>query len=204
MRWFASIIDGIRFFLLWIYKPRQLGAVLPSSRKLAASMARRVDVEKPGVVIDLGAGTGRMTEAILNAGVAPENLIVVEREARLCKVIEQRYPQVRVLCADASDLVPLLGEMGVSEVSTIVSSLPFLAIKHEDCRKILDAAMNVLPKDGEIVQFTYGPGSPIPEDIRKELGIQGKRAHWIMANIPPAAVWSFRRKGVEIGERAAA
>lgn len=204
MGWFTSMIDGFRFFLIWIYKPRQLGAVLPSSRKLAASMARRVDVEKPGVVIDLGAGTGRMTEAILNAGVAPENLVVVERESQLCKVIEQRYPQVRVLCADAGDLVSLLRDMGVSQVSTIVSSLPFLAIKNEDCRRILDAAMNVLPDDGEIVQFTYGPGSPIPEDIRDELRIQGRRTHWIVANIPPAAVWSFRRKGADARERAAA
>lgn len=194
MRRFASIVDGFRFFLIWLYKPRQLGAVLPSSEKLAATMASRVDISRPGVVIDLGAGTGRMTAAILEAGVAPENLVVVEREPALCRLIEKRFPDVRVFCADAANLDNVLQEAGITEVSTIVSSIPFLAIKNSDCRNILDAALTALPDDGEIVQFTYGPGSPIPERIRSELGVEGERIRWVRANLPPAAVWRFRRR----------
>lgn len=196
--------NDLGFFFLWLRRPRRLGAVLPSGKALAAAMAARLDVEAPGAVIELGGGTGSVTRAILDAGVAAQDLIVIEREAALCEVIAARYAGVRVLCADARDLDVHLRRAGVQRVKAIVSGLPLLTMDKEDCRRVLGAAFAVLPEEGQFLQFTYGPVSPVSRETRAALRIAGKRAEWILSNLPPAAVWRYRRDGIASGEGRAA
>lgn len=185
--------EKLGFFLMWLRRPRRVGAVVPSGRALAEAMAACIDVDAPGVVVELGGGTGSITGAILEAGVAPRDLVVVEREAALCEVIAARHPGVRVLCADARDLDRLLPDSGVARVKAIVSGLPLLSLDRASRRRILGAAFAVLSQRGEFLQFTYGPASPVSQDLRAELGIVGRRAEWILSNLPPAAVWRYRR-----------
>ena len=185
--------DELGFFLLWLRRPGRVGAVVPSGRALARAMAAHIDLEAPGAVVELGGGTGSITKAILRAGVAPEDLIVVEREAKLCRVIEARFPGVRVLCADARRLDELLAEAGVTRVKAVVSGLPLLAMDQDDCREVLGAAFSALDAEGEFLQFTYSPASPVSQETRGLLGIVGKRAEWVLSNLPPAAVWRYRR-----------
>lgn len=202
---FLSMSRGIwRFFLHWLKKPRRIGAVVPSGGTLAAAMAGYIDVQAPGTVIELGGGTGCITDAILRAGVAPENLIIVEREPEFCELIASRFPDVNVLCADARDLTAILRRTSVRPVKAIVSSLPLLTIKDAECRQILESAFSVLAHEGEFLQFTYGPSMPISRNIRDALDIEGIRSEWILSNIPPAAVWRFWRKDVVVDNRRAA
>ncbi len=194
--------DEIGFFLMWLRRPGRLGAVLPSGRALARAMAAGIDAGAPGAVVELGGGTGSITGAILRAGVAPHDLIVVEREAKLCATISARYPGVRVLCADARDLKGLLARAGVTRVKAVVSGLPLLAMEPGHRRRILRAVFSVLGEAGEFLQFTYGPAQPVSQATRDRLGIVGKREEWILSNLPPAAIWRYR-KG-QAGERRAA
>ncbi len=185
--------DEFGFFLMWLRRPRRLGAIVPSGRALSRAMAASIDPEAPGVVVELGGGTGSITRAILRAGVAPQDLIVVEREAKLCKVIARHYPGVRVLCADARELKPLLDNAGIGPVKAVVSSLPLVAMVKDDCSQILAAAFAVLAPGGEFLQFTYSPAAPVPQQMRDKLGLQGIRSQWVLSNLPPAAVWRYRR-----------
>jgi phosphatidylethanolamine/phosphatidyl-N-methylethanolamine N-methyltransferase len=185
--------NELGFFLMWLRQPARLGAVVPSGRALARAMAACIDVDAPGVVVEVGGGTGSITRAILRAGVAPEDLIVVEREAKLSKILRVKFPGVRVLCADAGDLDRLLAGAGITKVKTVVSSLPLLSLDKADCRRILHAAFAVLDTHGELLQFTYGPASPVSPGMRSLLGITGKREEWVLSNLPPAAVWRYRR-----------
>jgi phosphatidylethanolamine/phosphatidyl-N-methylethanolamine N-methyltransferase len=182
---------------MWLRRPGRLGAVVPSGRALARAMAACIDVAAPGVVVEVGGGTGSITRAILRAGVRPEDLIVIEREAKLCKILRVKFPGVRVLCADAGDLDRLLAGAGIANVKTVVSSLPLLSLDKADCRRILQAAFNVLDPHGELLQFTYGPASPVSPGMRALLGIEGKREEWVFTNLPPAAVWRYRRIPVQ-------
>ena len=184
--------DELGFFLLWLRRPGRVGAVVPSGRALARAMAAHIDLEAPGAVIELGGGTGSITKAILRAGVAPEDLIVVEREAKLCRIIQARFPGVRVLCADARKLDRLLAEAGVTRVKAVVSGLPLITMDQEDCREILRSAFSALGPEGEFLQFTYSPASPVSHETRGLLGIVGKREEWVLSNLPPAAVWRYR------------
>ncbi len=185
--------DEIRFFLQWLRRPGRVGAVVPSSPALAAALAAEIDTRAPGAVIELGPGTGRVTEALLAAGVAPEALVVIEREASFCALLEARFPEVRVVRGDARALEPLLKQTGVGQVKAIVSSLPLLNISSADRRRVLTQALAVLGPDGVLVQYTYGPAAPVPSKLRAQVGLQGERAGWVFANLPPAAVWRYRR-----------
>lgn len=191
----SAVSDEIQFLRLWLRRPRRLGAVLPSSRALATAMAGCLDVERPGSVVELGGGTGSITRAILGVGVAAHELFVIEREAALCDVIASRCPGVHVLRGDARETNALLHHAGASDVKAIVSGLPLLSIDKDIVRRILHAAFSVLAGDGDFLQFTYGLNPPICRSMQAELGVTGRRTGWVLANVPPAAIWRFRRVG---------
>ena len=184
--------QNFNFLKLWLKKPTSVGAVMPSSKSLATAMAQEVDLSADGYVVELGGGTGNITAALLSAGVEPERLIVVEQEASLCGVIADRFPHVKVICGDACELDSLLANAGVDQVKAVVSGLPLLSLKEGDCWKILSRVFQVLQQDGNYVQFTYGPRSPIPRAMATAMGIAGRRSNWILDNLPPASVWCYR------------
>ena len=58
-------LDEVHFIRSWLEKPLSTGAVLPSGKALARTMARYVDPLATGPVIELGPGTGAVTEALV-------------------------------------------------------------------------------------------------------------------------------------------
>lgn len=186
---------NISFLGRWLRNPKAVGAVIPSGKSLATAMVAEIDMKAPGTVIELGGGTGNITAALLEAGCSAQDIIVIERDAAFHKLIARRFPQVRVLHGDAAHLRRLLATAGVGQVKAIVSSLPLLSIPERVCHQIISEAMAVLGEDGTLVQFTYGPASPVSRRIAERLQLQGKRASWVMDNIPPASVWRYQRPG---------
>ncbi|MHA1151947.1 MAG: class I SAM-dependent methyltransferase [Alphaproteobacteria bacterium] len=185
--------DEIRFFLRWLRRPARLGAVMPSGPALAAALAAEVDTQAPGAVVELGSGTGRVTAALLEAGVAPAALVAIEREASFCALLAARFPGARVVRGDARALGRVLERNGVGAVKAVVSSLPLLNLSERERRAVLAQAVAALEPGGVLVQYTYGPAEPVSAELRAELGLIGERTHWILANLPPAAVWRYRR-----------
>ncbi len=188
-----SIRDGLDFFLLWLRRPGELGAVLPSSPRLARAMAAQIDPGKPGAVVELGAGTGSVTRAILEAGIRAADLIVVEREARFCRLIGRRFPGVGVLEADALDLAETLAAAGVWRAKAVVSSLPLVSMSEQARYRIADQAFATLGPGGTLIQFTYAPTPPLTRRMCDSLGLVGARRSWVGLNLPPAFVWRYHR-----------
>ena len=155
-------------------------------------MARLVPPDRSGPVVELGGGTGVVTAALLAAGVDAPSLVVVERDPALHRLIARRFPSVRVLCGDATDLVELLAPLGLGPACAVVSSLPLLAMSRETQRRIIEAALAVMAPDAPIIQFTYGLFSPID---RGALGLDGEVADRVLINLPPARVWRYYRSG---------
>ncbi len=120
-------------------------------------------------------------------------LVAIEREASLCALLAARFPEVRVVHGDARALEPLLAQAGIGQAKVVVSSLPLLNISSADRRRVLTQAVAALGPDGVLVQYTYGPAAPVPSELRGQVGLQGERAGWVLANLPPAAVWRYRR-----------
>ncbi len=176
--------NATAFLQAWIKNPLAIGAVAPSSSFLAKEMASHVFNKPPGIIVELGAGTGVVTSALLDSGIQPENLVILERSSVMVSRIRKQFPQVCVLEGDAVDLQNLLaGE--ARQINTVVSGLPLRALSREAIEMILKQIAELLGSGGKYIQFTYG--------IQQKAGwfqkyfrlIHSKRVWY---NLPPARV----------------
>jgi len=181
------------FWSAWLRNPRQVGAVLPSSHALARAMAAWVPVG-PGLTVELGAGTGAVTTALLASGVRPDHLVIVEKDTKLAAQLTRRFPGLQVLTGDAAHLRTLLGIAPTGTVEGVVSSLPLLSMRTFTRTRILAEIFEVLVPGGRLVQFTYSPKPPIPESLAEALGVRGERVSRVLRNVPPANVWVYKRQ----------
>src|SRR5262249_51798769 len=118
--------DEMRFIRSWFEKPLETGAVAPSGKMLARTMARYVDPKTPGPVIELGPGTAPVTEALAARGVDPARLVLVEYNPMFCRLLRSRYPAATVVQADAYGLRRALGKIIVHRAAAVVSGLPIV------------------------------------------------------------------------------
>jgi phosphatidylethanolamine/phosphatidyl-N-methylethanolamine N-methyltransferase len=183
--------EAALFFVRWLQAPHRIGAVAPSSRHLGRAMARQVLSAGPGPIVELGGGTGSVTKALLEAGIAPERLIVVERDEKLHRILRAHFPRLRVICGDARGLRRLLAPLGITEAAAVVSSLPLVSMPRMTMNRILAESFALLGEGRPFVQFTYGLTSPI---ARERKGLTGRIAARVWANLPPASVWRYERR----------
>ncbi|MDX2113226.1 MAG: methyltransferase [Alphaproteobacteria bacterium] len=181
------------FLSAWLRSPLSMGAIVPSSGKLARAMAGQIDIKHAGVVIELGAGTGPVTDALVEAGVPAKRLWVIEREAALCAILSAQFPQLTIWCEDATHLKRLWQEQGEPRIAAIVSSLPMMSLPKRTKETIQSQMAELLDEGGVIVQFTYGAKSPLDKTRLRQHGITGKRVKTILTNVPPAHVWVYRK-----------
>lgn len=193
MAGFRNIIekDDRMLFARWLRNPLKIGAVVPSGVALARAVAAEIDISRPGAVVELGGGTGSVTRALLAAGIPPADLVVVERDATLYRLLHERFPGVHVIHGDATRLPRLLARAGIGPVKAVVSGLPLLAMPPKVQLAILLGSFQAMLEDGAFIQFTYGPKSPVPERLARRLGLTGRIVGRIWLNMPPAAIWRF-------------
>ncbi|MBS0536279.1 MAG: methyltransferase domain-containing protein [Proteobacteria bacterium] len=181
--------DEVQFFRTWFEKPIRTGAVMPSGKALARRMARCVDPNSTGPVIELGPGTGPVTEALVQWGIDPKRLVLVEFDPDFCRLLRTRYPEATVVQGDAYRLRRLLGGIVREPAAAVVSGLPLMTKPPRTRLRLISDAMALLKPGAPFVQFTYAMGSPIPKDLG---AIKGEPSELIWLNIPPARVWTYR------------
>ncbi|MDE1933378.1 class I SAM-dependent methyltransferase [Bradyrhizobium sp.] len=182
--------DEVRFLRSWIEKPLHMGAVMPSGKLLARTMAQYVDVESQGPVVELGPGTGAITNALIERGVEQKRLVLVEYNPGFCALLRERYPQAKVVQADAYRLRDALREALDVPASAVVSGLPLVTKPMQiRLRLIRDAFLALAPK-APFVQFTYSVAPPIPKSLP---GVSTEASERIWMNLPPARVWVYRK-----------
>jgi phosphatidylethanolamine/phosphatidyl-N-methylethanolamine N-methyltransferase len=188
------LADDARFFFRsWLDNPLRTGAVSPSGRSLARMMARYVDPLKTGPIIELGPGTGAITEALLARGVAPGRLFLIEFDPSFCKHLQRRFPGVHVIRGNAYNLKEVLGDRLSEAAASVVSSLPLLVKPEKQRLELLADAFDRMAPDGCFIQFTYGPISPMPRDKVFSPAFYAERSPPVWLNLPPARVWVYRQ-----------
>lgn len=184
------------FFRQWLKNPLAVAALSPSSRRLAREMIKQLP-DNARRVIELGGGTGVFTRALLAQGVAPENLLVVELNEELHRLLQRQFPDSTVVCGDARELQNIVEHESFATddgVDAILSGLGMLSMSRGTQRSILAAAFSVLGTNGRFIQFTYGPAAPVSRELLSELGLHVVRGGVAWRNVPPAAVYVFTRK----------
>ncbi len=136
--------DEARFLRSWFERPLVTGAVTPSGKMLARTMASYVDPHQDGPVIELGPGTGPVTEALIRRGVAPERLILVEFNPDFCRLLARRFPGVTVIRGDAYDMRATLGSALAQPGAATISSLPLFTKPLEQRLDLLNAAHDLM------------------------------------------------------------
>jgi phosphatidylethanolamine/phosphatidyl-N-methylethanolamine N-methyltransferase len=183
--------DEVRFLRSWIEKPLHMGAVMPSGRVLARTMAQYVDINSTGPVVELGPGTGAITSALIEHGVDQKRLVLVEYNPGFCALLRDRYPHAKVVQGDAYALRDSLWNVLSAPASAVVSGLPLVTKPMLTRLKLIRDAFVALAPGAPFVQFTYSVAPPIPKSLP---GVSTEASERIWMNLPPARVWVYRKR----------
>ncbi|MBB3973225.1 class I SAM-dependent methyltransferase [Hansschlegelia beijingensis] len=183
--------DEARFLKSWLDRPLVTGAVSPSGKALARMMARYVDPSQPGLVLEIGPGTGPVTEALIKRGVAPERLLLIEYNREFVPLLERRFPGVTVVQGDAYTVEETLAGRIDQPLTATVSSLPLLTKPVRQRAALLEQCLKMSRPGAPFVQFTYGLMPPIPREAIGATSAVGSPRVWL--NLPPARVWVYSR-----------
>lgn len=185
----------MRAFTLFLYEavmhPSRVGALFPSSKWLATNLVQQISKNPPGLVVELGAGTGAITTALLNQKRLFHQLIVIERSAKLANHLMQRFPELSIIQGDACQLHRLINKFTSSPIQAIVSSLPLRTLSPSSIGKIGIEINQILIKGGLYIQYTYSLwGKPLCPSSQLKLVKQ----QWVWQNLPPARIDVFRHE----------
>ncbi len=182
--------EELRFFKGWIEKPRAVGSILPTSSVTARRMAEVIDPASGLPVLELGPGTGVITKAILERGVAPENLYSIEYSEDFVEHLRAHYPAVNIIQGDAFNLDRTLGDKRDLRFDSIVSGVPLLNFPVDQRVAYVEDLLDRMAPGRPIVQLTYGPMSPVPAG-RGNYVVE--HLDFVFRNLPPTQLWVYRR-----------
>lgn len=189
--------DPLAFVRGWLRSPKAVGGPFASSVWTAERIAEvTLDAARGdrGPVIELGAGTGPITEALLRLGCPLDRLVVVERDQELCALLEERFPGLRVVQGDALQLRDTLNRDRVRSARVVLCGLPMRVIPTDDATRLYSDAFDMMPSGGAVIQYTYGLRSPLDPAVVDALHLNATFIGREWRNLPPMAVWRYQRR----------
>jgi phospholipid N-methyltransferase len=188
----VTLRDIGSFLRAWLADPRRVAAITPSGTALASLVTAEISPAS-APVLELGAGTGSFTRALLARGVSECDLTLLEYGAEFARLLSKRFPQARVLAMDATRLARTPLYEG-APVGAVISGLPLLSMSPKQIMAILSGAFRCLRPGGSFYQFTYMPRCPISRRLLERLGLEATRIGGTLKNVPPAAVYRISRR----------
>ena len=189
-----ALANPLPFLRGWSRDPVAVGLPFASSYWTARRLAQAVhDAAIPGSgpILELGAGTGAVTEALIETGCAVDQLVVVERDAELCGSLERRFSGLQVLHGDALELGGVLAGARIPSVGVVLSGLPMRVVPQQAAARCYAQAFRLMPSGGAIIQYTYGFRPPVdPDEAVLKLDATFIGREW--RNVPPMGIWSYR------------
>ena len=184
----APVANPGMFFRRWLANPLQMGSVVPSSAALCRRIVAATQCVPGEIVLELGAGTGVISRALLRSGLPPERLFVVEIVPDMAAHLRRMLAGVNVIEGDARRLPSLLPAELHGRVGTVICGIPLVLLPIPQQRRFIDAIAAVAPDRG-FLHYSYCITSPLP--WRKH-ALSARREAWTPLNFPPASVWRYR------------
>jgi phosphatidylethanolamine/phosphatidyl-N-methylethanolamine N-methyltransferase len=175
------------FMRRWLANPMRMGTIVPSSPALCRRVVHCAWPQPGGVVLELGAGTGVMSRALLDAGLPPERLVAVEIDRMLANRLRDTLGHVTVLEGDARALPDLLPRHFHGRIKSVVCGIPLVLLPAVEQRRFIDAMQTVAPGRG-FLHYSYCVTSPLPARRHQ---LAARREAWTPLNFPPASVWRY-------------
>jgi len=186
-----GVANPAMFFRRWLANPLQMGSIVPSSRALCHRIVQQTRRGPDEFILELGAGTGVISRALLDSGVPPDRLCVVEIVPSMAAHLRSVLPGVTVIEGDARELSALIPRDWHGRFGTVVCGIPLVLLPKPMQRAFIDAIEAVAPGRG-FLHFSYCATSPLPWRTH---GLTAKREAWTPLNFPPASVWRYTPNG---------
>ena len=192
MQFLAKLNATTLFLQELVNTPREVGAILPSSKQLATAMARCLPLNSDAHALELGPGTGVVTEALLERGLREDRLIAIEQSPKMAEHLRVRFPQANIITGDAFQLDTLLQEHApqAARISMVFSSLPLLNFEPHIAEMLAKKSGTLLPDGGKLVQYSYHLGSKQPK-AAGHFRYLASDVIWL--NVPPARVSAYQK-----------
>ena len=143
-----------------------------------------------GPIIELGPGTGPVTDALIRRGVAQERLVLIEYNPEFCQLLKRRFPKATIVQGDAYDLKETLSGVLQEPAAATVSSLPLFTKPMDQRLELLETAQGMMHPSAPFIQFTYAVVPPIPA---RSQAYKARASNRIWRNLPPARVWVYNK-----------
>jgi phosphatidylethanolamine/phosphatidyl-N-methylethanolamine N-methyltransferase len=182
-----DIANAGLFFRRWMANPLQMGSIVPSSPALCKRIAAQTCYGDDEIVVELGAGTGVISRALIDSGLPPDRLYVVEIVPDMAEHLRAALPGVNVVQGDARRLPNLIPQKYHGRIGTVVVGIPLVLLPLAEQQRFIGAIEAVAPGRGFIL-YSYCVTSPLPW---KKHGLSAKREAWTPLNFPPASVWRY-------------
>jgi phosphatidylethanolamine/phosphatidyl-N-methylethanolamine N-methyltransferase len=191
-KFIAALSDTGLFLQEWLANPLRTGSVVPSSRKLAAAMARWLPSDPESYILELGPGTGAVTQALLERGLREEKLVAIEHNPKMARLLREKFPRAHIITGDAWKLDELLRgrHEPIESVGAVFSSLPLLNFPPEQAEALAQKIRSVLQPQGNWVQYSYHLGKKLARSSSC-FRVHASKIVWL--NLPPARVSVFRK-----------
>jgi phosphatidylethanolamine/phosphatidyl-N-methylethanolamine N-methyltransferase len=185
----GGVANAGLFFARWLANPLQMGSIVPSSSALSRRVLAQVRRAPDEAVLELGAGTGVISHALLQGGVPADKLIVVEIVPAMASHLRRSLPGATVLEGDARALPDLLPQHWHGRIGTVVCGIPLVLLPVAEQARFIDAMEAVAPGRG-FLHYSYCVTSPLPY---KRHTMTARREAWTPLNFPPASVWRYTK-----------
>jgi phosphatidylethanolamine/phosphatidyl-N-methylethanolamine N-methyltransferase len=188
----AALTDTTLFLQEWLANPQRTGSLAPSSPQLAAAMAHWLPTDPESFVLELGPGTGAVTDALMKRGLREDRLVAIERNPKMARLLRDKFPRAQIIIGDAWHLDHLLRSRRepIESVGAVISSLPLLNFPHEEAESLTQKIRAVLEPHGNWVQYSYHLGK---KQVRGASSFQLRASKIVWLNFPPARVSVFQK-----------
>lgn len=191
-KFIAALTDTRLFLQEWFANPQRTGSVAPSSPQLSAAMAQWLPTNPDSFVLELGPGTGAVTDALIKRGLREDRLVAIERNPKMARLLREKFPRAQIINGDAWHLDHLLlsRREPIESVGAVISSLPLLNFPPEEAESLTQKIRSVLEPDGNWVQYSYHLGK---RQVRGAASFTLRASKIVWLNFPPARVSVFKK-----------
>lgn len=189
--------ENLQFLQAFLKNPAKVGAIAPSSPELAAEMLQGIHPDDQNIVLELGVGTGAITKFLREIVPSKASYLGLELDPDLVKTLNEKYPDMNIICGNATDAYSIHRESGLGKVRYLVCCLPFVSLPKEISQAVLVELQKFMDEGCELRIFQYAHGYYLPPAIKlrefmKNRYGKSRRSPLVLKNMPPAftLTWS--------------